>query len=85
MLPVDDEDRLRRDLLQIHQLIEAKAPMTVEQRIQPGRRVRIKSGAMKGVEGLVIERRGGDRLLVVVDYIQQGVSMAIEDFKVEPI
>ncbi len=85
MLPVGDEDRLRRDLLQIHQLIEAKAAMTVEQRIQPGRQVRIKCGAMKGVEGLVIERRGGNRLLVVVDYIQQGVSVAIEDFMVEPI
>lgn len=69
----------------IHQLIEARAPMTVEQRLQPGRQVRVKSGAFKGLEGVVIERRGQNRLLVVVHYIQQGISMAIEDFMVEPL
>ena len=85
MLPVDDKERLFHDLLNIHQLIDSRAPMTVEQRLQPGRLVRIKSGSLKGVEGVVIERRGQNRLLVVVDYIQQGVSMAIEDFMVEPV
>jgi len=85
MLPVEDAERLLSDLLNIHRLIENEAPMTVEQRLQPGRRVRIKSGAMKGVEGVVVERRGQSRLLVAVDYIQQGVSVAIEDFMLEVV
>ncbi len=85
MLQVEDHQRLVGDLLNIQQLIESGAPMTVEQRLQPGRKVRIKSGPMKGLEGAVIERRGQKRLLVAVNYLQQGVSLAIEDFKVEPI
>ncbi len=85
MLLVDGWERRVNDLLNIHQLIECGAPMTVEQRLQPGRPVRIKSGAMKGLEGVVIERRGQKRLLIAVNYLQQGVSLAIEDFKVEPI
>ena len=54
MLPVDDTDRLLSDLLNIHQLIEAEAPMTVEQRLEPGRTVRVRSGVMEGAEGVVI-------------------------------
>ena len=85
MLPVVDEDRLCPDLLNIHRLIQSGAAMTVEQRLQPGRSVRIKSGALMGLEGVVIQRRGQNRLLVSVKYIQQGVSVAIEDFMIEPI
>lgn len=85
MLRVDDPTPFFRDLLNIHQLIESGARMTVEPRLQSGRKVRVRGGAFKGLEGVVIERRGKSRLLVVVDYIQQGVSMAIEDFMVEPI
>ncbi len=85
MLPVVDKAVLFHDLLNLHKLIDVGAPMTVEQRLQPGRPVRIKAGAMKGVEGVVLERRGGNRLLVSVNYIQQGVSMAIEDYMLETI
>jgi hypothetical protein len=30
---------------------------------------------MKGLEGVIIERRGKHRLLVAIEYIQQGVSV----------
>ena len=85
MLQVYDNEKLVNELLDLHRLIESGAPLTVEKRLQPGRPVRIISGPMKGIEGVVIERRGKDRLLVAVNYIQQGVSLAIEDFNVAPI
>ncbi len=85
ILPVEDHVGLFHDLLNIHQLIESEAAVTVEQRLQPGQKVRIKSGVFRDMEGIVIERRGRKRLLVAVHYIQQGVSMAIDDYMVEPI
>ncbi len=85
ILPVKDHFGLFRDLLNIHQLIESEAAVTIEQRLQPGQKVRVKSGAFKDMEGIVIERHGRKRLLVAVQYIQQGVSMSIDDFMVEPI
>jgi len=85
MLPVDDSPALIHDLLNIHRLIDAEAAMTIEQRLLPGRAVRIKNGAFLGIEGVIVERRGQNRLLVVINYIQQGISIAIEDFMVEPI
>jgi transcription antitermination factor NusG len=85
MLPVDDKAQLIHDLLNIHNLIAAEAPITVEQRLRPGRRVRVKSGVMEGTEGVVIERRGQSRLFVAVNFLNQGVSVDIEDFMVEPL
>jgi hypothetical protein len=38
-----------------------------------------------GLEGVIISRRGEDRLLVGVHFLQQGVSILIQDFQVEPI
>ena len=85
MLPVDDRSQLLHDLLNIHQLIESEAPVTVEQRLEPGRPVRVKSGVMAGTEGVIVERRGQSRLLVAVNFINQGVSVDVEDFMVEPL
>lgn len=84
-LPVVDDIEFTRDLRQIFQLVSAKAPLTVESRLQTGDRVRVKKGTLAGVEGTVIDRRGRCRLLVAVHLLQQGVSMEIDDYMLEPI
>lgn len=85
MLAVPDQVQLRNDLRQLHHLIAIDAPLTVERRLAPGRRVRIKYGPMRGIEGVVTQRRGGQRrLLVAVEFLQSGVSIEIDDFMVEP-
>ncbi|HEX9831866.1 MAG TPA: hypothetical protein VGA66_02060, partial [Mycobacterium sp.] len=68
---------------QIRRLIESGVPLTAESRVQPGERVRVKSGHLAGLEGIVTKRRGGSRLLVAVDYLQQGASIELHDFALE--
>lgn len=85
MLPVEDQGKLFCQLQNLKRLIAADAPLTIERKLEPGRPVRIKSGPMSGTEGEVISRRGKDCLLVAVTMLQQGVSVEIEDFQVEPI
>jgi transcriptional antiterminator RfaH len=85
VLPVEDGQQLWRDLSQIHRLIRANSPLTIERRLAPGQRVRVKSGAMAGIEGTVTARRGTYRLLVAVQLLQQGVSVAIDDYMLEPL
>jgi transcriptional antiterminator RfaH len=85
ILNVDNQDELYRDLRHVSRLIDSDAPLTVERRLQPGRPVRVKTGAMIGAEGVVISRRGQNRLLVAVTFLQQGVSMEIDDFLLEPL
>jgi transcription antitermination factor NusG len=84
-LIVPDAGRLVHDLQQIRRLIELDAPLTMEARIEPGRRVRVRSGSMAGLEGTVTKRRGKDWLVVAVEFLQQGASVLLEDFQVEPL
>ena len=85
ILPVKDQQQLCQDLMQVYHLIDTDAPLTIERRLMPGRRVRVKAGAMMGMEGTVTSRRGACRLLVAVNFLQQGVSVAIDDYMLEPL
>ena len=78
-------DQLTRDLQSVQALIESGVPLTPEGRLAAGRRVRVKCGALEGLEGVVLSRRGEDRLLVAVNFLQQGVSVQIKDYLLEPI
>jgi len=84
-LEVLDSPELVADLKQIRLLISSDAPLTPEARLEPGMRIRIRSGPLMGLEGTVIKRRGAERLLVIVHFLQQGVSMQMEDYQVERI
>jgi transcription antitermination factor NusG len=84
-LHVNDPEALRRDLTHLRHLIASGTPLTVESRWMPGQRVRIKRGPLAGLEGTILKRRGQTRLLVSVEFLQQGASMAVDDFLLEPI
>jgi transcriptional antiterminator RfaH len=84
-LEVTDGRQLAQDLRQIHQLISSDAPLTPESRIEAGMRIRVRSGSLAGLEGVVIKRRGMQRLLVIVHFLQQGASVQLEDYQVERI
>jgi transcriptional antiterminator RfaH len=85
VLSVPDGTRFAQDLLQIQRLIACEAPLTPEARIEPGQRVRVRGGAMEGLEGTVIRRRGKEWLLVMVEFLQQGASVLLEDYYLERI
>jgi transcriptional antiterminator RfaH len=84
-LEVPDTKRLLFDLRQIQRLIELDAPLTIEAKIQPGQRVRVKSGTMIGLEGTVLKRRGKSMLVVSLAFLNQGASVLLEDFQLERI
>ena len=83
LLSVEDAEQLVSDLAQIKRLIESDAPLTIERRLAPGQKVRIKQGALMGMEGTVLVRRGETRLLVAVNFLQQGASIEVQDYLLE--
>jgi transcriptional antiterminator RfaH len=84
-ISVVDGAQLTHDLRQIKHLIDLDIPLNIEAQLQPGRRVRIKRGAMAGIEGIILKRQGRSLLQVSVNFLQQGASVKLEDFEVEPI
>jgi transcriptional antiterminator RfaH len=43
----------------------------------------VRSGALEGIEGTVVKRRGAQRLVVAVRFLNQGVSIELEDVDLE--
>ena len=82
---VPDGEQLREDLLRFAELISLNAPLLPEARLVEGNRVRVKAGPFRDKEGVVIRRNGKTRLLVAVNYLQQGASLEIDDCLLEPI
>jgi transcriptional antiterminator RfaH len=85
VLFVPDVDGLSHDLRQLQHMIASGAPLTVEKRLARGDRVRVRYGPLAGLEGIVLRRSGTSRLLVAVDFLQQGASVEIDDHVLEPI
>jgi transcription antitermination factor NusG len=84
-LSIGDERMLVGDLRAIKRLIDSEHPLTPEARIEPGQAVRVKSGPLRGVEGMVVKRRGEQRLVVAVRFLNQGASIELEDVDLERI
>lgn len=82
-LEVSNGQQLTHDLQAISQLIASGEPLTAEARIEPGQSVRIRSGALLGLEGIVIRRDNETRLLVAVNFLQRGASVLVDDCQLE--
>lgn len=50
-----------------------------------GRRVRVKSGPLAGMEGVLLRRKGGFRLVISIELIQRSVAVDADAADVEPI
>lgn len=48
-----------------------------------GQRVRIRSGALDGVEGILISRNGERSVVVSIDAIQRSISVRVEGYQIE--
>ena len=83
MATIDDSQTLVADLRQIRSLIAIDVPMTVEGRVGPGQRVRVRNGSFAGYEGIVDRRDAETRLIVAVQFMDQGVSVKLDDCQLE--
>lgn len=84
-LPVVDQQQLRRDLERVYRLMASDAPLSPEARLQPGARVRVARGPLEGLDGKVLRHEGRLKLLIEVRLLQQGVSVEIESWMLEPV
>ncbi len=83
VLEVSNTLQIADELQQIERMIAIGAPLTPESRIDSGDRVRVKSGAFAGFGGYVLRRESEVRLLVTVGFMEQGVSVLLDDYQLE--
>lgn len=50
-----------------------------------GQRVRIKHGALEGIEGIVLRKKSGCRLVLTLDLLMQSIAIEVDGEDVEPV
>lgn len=53
--------------------------------LKVGRRVRVRSGPLTGVEGILTRRKEGFRLILSIDLIMRSVATEVDEADVEPV
>jgi Transcription antiterminator len=76
-IPEDQIEAVRR-------LVERNLPWGAYPFLKLGQRVRIRSGALDGVEGILVSRNGESSLVVSIDAIEKSLAIRIEGYDVEP-
>jgi transcription antitermination factor NusG len=69
----------------VRTLIEEELPWSTHPFLKIGQRVRIRSGALSGMEGILVARNGDRTLVLSVDAIQRSLAVRIEGYDVEPL
>jgi transcription antitermination factor NusG len=69
----------------VRKLVEEQLPYCSHPFLKIGQRVRIRSGALNGVEGILASRSGERSLVISLDAIQRSLAVRIEGYDVEPI
>jgi|SRR5579862_2937698 len=68
----------------VRKVLQERIPWQSHPFLQIGQRVRVRSGALKGLEGILIARSGESSIVVSIDAIQRSLAIRIEGYEVEP-
>ena len=79
-LPIPDEQ-----IESIQKVLSQTAPWRSYPFLKVGQRVRVRGGAMDGVEGVFLSENGDHSLIISVDAIQRSMAVRIDGYDVEPV
>jgi len=69
----------------VRALVDGDLPWSSHPFLKIGQRVRIRSGALDGVEGILVKRNGDNTLVISVDAIQRSLAVSVEGYAVEAV
>jgi len=69
----------------VRNVVEGQLPWSSHPFLKIGQRVRICSGALDGLEGILVSRNGDRTLVISVDAIQRSLAVRVEGYEVEPV
>jgi transcription antitermination factor NusG len=69
----------------VRTLIEGSLSWSAYPFLEIGQRVRIRSGALDGLEGILVGRNGDRTLVISVNAIQRSLAVRVEGYQVEPV
>jgi len=85
LLEVFDQQTFQNQLADILLALESKLGVRLAPAIGEGMRVRIRTGPLQGIEGMVETRYGMSTVLLRLDFINQAAAVKIDADNLEPI
>ena len=73
------------EIQNIRTLLHSMVPYTPYPFLKIGQRVRIRGGALDGVEGILLARNGSNSLVISVEPIQRSLAFRIDGYSVEAV
>lgn len=77
-IPIPD-----REIESVQKLLASDRPWEMHPFLRIGQRVRIRGGAFDGLEGILLERKGDDRVVVSIELIQRSLAVRLEGYDIE--
>src|SRR5579871_1664414 len=69
----------------VRSLVETELPWSSHPFLKIGQRVRIRSGVLDGLEGILVSRNGDRSLVISIDAIQRSLAVRVEGYEVEAV
>ncbi len=85
VIHVADQTRLKHELGQIMRVTANDEPVDLYPGLRCGRRCRVITGSLTGLEGVVLQRRGTCRVYVGVEALGQSAELEIDPSRLEVI
>ncbi len=85
LLEPPDQAEFSAQLGDILRALDSEVDVRLAPEIQPGIRVRLKTGPLRGVEGIVTDRNGMLEVQLRLDFIGQGAAVRVAADELEPI
>ena len=68
----------------VRAILQGEIPWSAYPFLKIGQRVRIRGGALEGLEGVLVSRAGNQTLVISIDAIQRSLAVRVEGYQVEP-
>jgi transcription antitermination factor NusG len=78
IIPVSDQPRLQVELTSLARAMSSTCKLDPFPYIKKGTRVEIRSGSLKGIQGLVEDRNRRDRIILQVEALGRAVSVELD-------
>jgi transcription antitermination factor NusG len=80
LCPIDD-----RQIEDIRTLLGTKVPVMMYPFLKVGQRIRVRSGCLSGLEGILVARPKESTLVISIDAIQRAIAINLDGYMIEAI
>jgi len=85
IIEVSDQALLEREIIAIQRVLESGHELDPHPYLHEGMRVEVRSGPLKGVQGVIERKRGKRRLVLQIEVLGVGSSLEIDGSLLEPV